>query len=395
MSIKHSRREFIKTSLVFAGILALRGGRKSRIIELASKRVLEMIKGVSEKVNIVWLQGQACSGDTISLLNAVDPSLIEVLEGEVRGLPKVDLKVHPTVMEEWGVARLGWSGSREWDANTILESVAAGEMDPFILVVEGSVEDNSRAGAGYFCSIGETEEGALLFEEWVKKLSKRAVAVVAVGTCAAFGGIPSGKPNPTGARGVADVLGWEWKSKSGIPVVNIPGCPAAGDWMIKALAHLLLTVKGDLPPPKLDEYNRPVFLYGQTVHENCLRGVYYLEGKFSEKYGEEYCMYSKGCKGPISYCPINLSGFVDGVGGCTSCGSPCIGCAMPGFPDSPYSPFLRQLVVPALPIKDAAALAAAIGLALGGLYAYSIRRRKREAEALAEEKPVVKEVKSE
>jgi hydrogenase small subunit len=330
------------------------GGSLDLAENKAIKEINEEITKKDPPVHIVWVQSQTCSGDTISLLNAIDPSLEDVLIGQAIGLPKVLLSFHSTVMLEWGVDHVGARKGRlakEWNAAAILDRVKAGEFDPFILAIEGSVENEETAkrSGGFYCTLGEYDGRILYSEDCVKELSERATVVIAIGTCAAYGGIPAGRPNPTGARGVYDVLGHNWKSKLNIPVINVPGCPAGGDWQVKTFVHLLLTVKGLLSPPELDEFHRPIFLYGQTAHVTCPNGIYYAANRCIEKFGEPYCVFSMGCRGPIAYCPINKYPFVEGVGMCTAYGSPCIGCTMPEFPDEPYEGFLTQLPAPLVP----------------------------------------------
>ncbi len=388
-----SRREFLKTLLVYAAILSMSNlpVKADKTVELASEHVKRVMKGEEDPVHVIWIQGQSCSGDSVALLNAVDPSIVDVLIGQVQGVPPVELDYHPTLMPQWGVDHISeeaGSLARGWDANKIIDDVIDGKYDPYVLVVEGAIpnETTAQKTGGYWCSIGESRGKTYLMEPYLRLLAARAAAVVAIGTCASFGGIPHGKPNPTSTRGVYDVLGHGWKSSLGVPVVNVPGCPAGGDWQVKAIAHLLLTVKGLLPVPELNKYNMPVFLYGQTTHELCPRGVYFGLGKFSEKYGQPLCMFSLGCKGPISNCPINRTGFVEGVGRCTEYGSVCIGCTMPDFPDEPYAPFLKELPTILLPptkpkpevIKTnltAVGAAAIAGAAVGGGIAYFVGAR--------------------
>ena len=392
-----TRRKFLTTSLIYAAVLALaRTTETDAAILKASELIKRIIEGQESPIHLVWIQGQACSGDTVALLNAVEPSLVDVLIGQVQGVPPVELNYHPTVMPQWGVDHLeGPEGptAKAWDANSIIDQASSGALDPFVLIVEGSIptEDEPKAAGGYYCSIGERDEHIYYVEDVLKDLASRAAAVVAIGTCAAFGGIPHGAPNPTGARGVYDVLGRDWKSALGLPVINVPGCPAAGDWQVKTLAHLLLTVKGLLPPPELDEEHRPIFLYGETVHETCSRGAYFGLGQFSKNYGEPLCMFALGCKGPIVHCPMNKTGFVEGVGMCTEYGSPCIGCTEPDFPDEPLAPFLKELPTFLLPAEVAVpeaprteAPAAGVGLIglLGGVAAgYYLAKRKERGES--------------
>ena len=115
--------------------------------------------------------------------------------------------------------------------------------------------------------------------EWIDRLAPKAAAVVAVGTCATYGGIPAMKNNPTGAMGLCDYLGWSWRSKAGIPIVNIPGCPAQGDNITETLMYLVFALAGMAPLPDLDEANRPKWLFERTAHESCNRAAFYESGQ--------------------------------------------------------------------------------------------------------------------
>jgi len=287
-----------------------------------------------DNIHVVWLSGQACTGCTVSLLNATHPSLLDLLTGFLPPAKGITLDYHATIMLP--------SGEQALEA---LKKAESGELDPFVLVVEGAVpdEEKARKEGGYWCMVGEDEEGnPVTFNERLSRLSEKAAAVVCAGTCASFGGIPKGKPNPTGARGVMDFLGRGWRSTLGLPVINVPGCPVHGEHLAEALTCLVLAVRGLLPVPDLDEYHRPKFLFEHTAHENCPRAGLFSDGKNSHAFGEPYCMGLMGCKGPISHCDIPRRGFVEGVGGCPTVGSPCIGCTEPEFPDPPYSPFLSK-----------------------------------------------------
>ncbi len=286
-----------------------------------------------EKINVIWLQGQGCTGCTVSLTGATHPSLLDILGGFLPQASGIVLQYHPTIMLPHGE-----------EALKNLRAAVKGELDPFVLVLEGAIPDEGKAGemGGFWCMIGEENGKFMTFNDWLKRLAERAVAIVAVGTCASYGGIPHGKPNPTGAKGAFQYFGKEWKSKAGLPVVCVPGCPAQGEHVAETLAYLVLAVRGFLPPPALDEYNRPLFLFDKKAHENCPRAGLFAEGKYSEKFGEPYCMGLLGCKGPIAHCDIPRRGFVDGVGGCPTIGSICIGCTEPEFPDEPFSPFFKK-----------------------------------------------------
>ncbi len=287
-----------------------------------------------DKINLIWLQGQGCTGCTVSLTGGTHPNVVDVLTGFMPQIEGISLVYHPTLMATWGE-----------EASQVLKDAGNGRYDPFVLIVEGSVPDEKKAcseGDGYYCSIGDLNGEMLIFSDVLLNLSKRAGAVVSVGTCSSFGGIPHGKPNPTGAKSVLKFLGKDYKSALGLPVINIPGCPPQGEIMIEALGHLVLTARGVLPVPALDEHNRPVFLYGPKAHEVCPRAGYYASGKYSNEFGEAYCMGLLGCKGPITHCLVPARGFVEGVGGCTGVGGICIGCTEPEFPDEPFGPFLKK-----------------------------------------------------
>jgi hydrogenase small subunit len=170
------------------------------------------------------------------------------------------------------------------------------------------------------------------------ELAQKALAVISVGTCASFGGISSGAPNPTGAKSVQEAL-----EEVGIhkPLINVPGCPPHPDWLVGTINTLLLTglpEQGDL-----DAVLRPKAFYGRLVHDNCTRRADFDAGQFAKHTGERGCLYEIGCKGPQTYadCPIRL--WNNGVNWCIGSGAPCIGCVEPGFPDK-LQPMATKMV---------------------------------------------------
>jgi len=144
--------------------------------------------------------------------------------------------------------------------------------------------------------------------------------------------------NPTDAVGMMDFLGKDYRSALGLPVVNLPGCAPQGDNITETIAAVLLFLHGLGPLPEFDELGRPSWLFGETVHRGCTRAGFYEEGKFAEEYGDKECLVEVGCWGPVVQCNINKRGALNGQGGCMNIGAPCIGCTMPGFPDS-FAPF--------------------------------------------------------
>lgn len=289
---------------------------------------------MSEELNLIWLEGQDCAGCTISAKQASNPTLIDVLTGAIPGLDNLKLVFHPTLMFDWGD-----------DATQILVDAMGGKYDPFVLILEGAIPDEAKADPGVFCVIGEHEGKLLMLSDVVKSLADRCAAAVAVGTCASFGGIPHGAPNPTGARGLLDYLGKDWTGALGLPVICVPGCPPRPDNIVQMLGHAVLAARGLAPLPELDEWHRPVEMYGHLMHELCSICGFYAGGVDAHNFGDTGCLGALGCKGIITHCNANT--WADGYGGCTTIGVPCFGCTHPDFPDPPTSPFFAK--APAMP----------------------------------------------
>ena len=285
--------------------------------------------GPLEKVYLFWIVGASCDGCTIAVSGATHPRIEHLLNGVIPGLPRVEL-VHTVLSVESGA---------EWTEN--LRMAAAGELDaPFLICWEGSIMDETLSGEGYFMGLGEDRETGrqITSLEWLDRMAPLAAAVIAVGTCATWGGIPAAIGNPTGAKGVMDHLGKDYRSTLGLPVVNIPGCSPIGDNILETAAAALLFLNGLAPLPEFDELGRPAWLFTETVHRHCPRAGYYEEGVFADNYGDKECLVELGCWGPVVQCNIAERGMIDGHGGCMNMGGICIGCTMPGFPDK-FAPF--------------------------------------------------------
>ncbi|MEO5679046.1 MAG: hydrogenase expression protein HypE, partial [Acidimicrobiales bacterium] len=176
--------------------------------------------GPLSKVYLIWLGGASCEGCTVSVTGATHPRLEQLMTGVIPGLPRVEL-IHSLLSTESGT---------EWIANLLMAE--RGELDaPYIITWEGSVMDESRAGTGAWSGLGEDPRTGrqIPTSVWLDRLAPGAAAVIAVGTCAAWGGIPAAAGNPTGAMGLTDNLGAGYRSTAGVPVVNIPGCAPLGD----------------------------------------------------------------------------------------------------------------------------------------------------------------------
>lgn len=283
-----------------------------------------------ETLYVVWLAGGSCDGCSISVLGATKPSLESLLTGTVPAMPKLVL-MHTALSVESGY---------EYIEN--IKRCERGEWWPYVVVVEGSVPDEKKAGEGFWIAIGEDETGRpITTVEWIDRLCPGAAATIAIGTCATWGGIPAAENNPTGAMGLMDHLGPDYRSAFGLPVINIPGCAPIGDNFTETVAAVLFFLQGIAPLPEFDELGRPAWLYGETVHRRCGRAGYYEEGVFAEEYGSEKCLVELGCWGPVVQCNMVSRGAINGFGGCMNMGGICIGCTMPGFPDK-FSPLYTK-----------------------------------------------------
>ena len=287
-----------------------------------------------EEVHILWIsEGMSCDGDTVSVTAATLPSIEDVLLGNIPGLPKVHL--HNKVLSP---------ATGGEDFLKVFRDAANEELDaPFVLVIEGSIPNENINGDGYWTSFGNDEATGepLTLNWWIDRLAPRAWAVVGAGTCATYGGIHAMAGNPTGCMGLADYLGWDFRSWAGIPIVNVPGCPVQPDNFMETVTWLLYQAAGLSPMIPLDEQLRPTWLFGKTVHEGCDRAGYYEQGDFARDYNSPKCQVKIGCWGPVVNCNVTKRGWMDGLGGCPNVGGICIGCTMPGFPDK-FMPFMDE-----------------------------------------------------
>ena len=266
-----------------------------------------------------------------SITAATEPSIEDIILGSVPGLPKVHLH-NPVLAYEVGDEFLEW-----------FHKADRGELENFVLVVEGSIPNEHLSGDGYWAAMGtDAATGQpIKTTEWIDRLAPKALGVVAAGTCATYGGIHAMKGNPTGCMGIADYLGWDWKSKAGLPIVNVPGCPVQPDNFMETLLYLLRQLAGLAPMIPLDNALRPKWLFGMTVHQGCDRAAYYEQADFTHEYGSRKCLVKIGCWGPVVKCNVPKRGWIAGIGGCPNVGGICIGCTMPGFPDK-FMPFMDE-----------------------------------------------------
>ena len=283
------------------------------------------------EAHVIWMTtGLGCDGDSVAMTSAVDPSLEDIVTQAIPGMPKVIVH-NPVLAYENGEEFMqAW-----YDAE-------AGELDPFVLVVEGSIPNEDLSGEGYWAAMGTDRDTGqpITTNEWIDRLAPQAAIVMAVGTCATYGGIPAMKNNPTGAMGLRDHLGHGWRSRLGHPIVNLPGCPAQPDNITETLLYLVLQLAGTTAPIALDDQGRPAWLFERTAHEVCNRAGFAEQGDYADRLGDDAsCLVKFGCKGPVVKCNVPARGWMNGIGGCPNVGGICIACTMPGFPDK-YLPLM-------------------------------------------------------
>ncbi len=271
------------------------------IVNLAIK---ELQNNKKDKINLIWLEATGCSGNIISLLNAENPDVMYLLQ------EMVSLKYNNSLMAAEG----------EKAFKQFLDTLDT----EFILVVEGAVSTKDN---GLYNIIARYQGKAITAMEAVNLAGEKAKYVLAVGTCASYGGISAARPNPSNSISVAEFLKRE--------VIRIPGCPSHPDWVIGTIANLIAF--GNL---ELDSKNRPIMFYSITIHDHCPRRSYFDKGIFATKLGDLECMFKLGCRGPITRtdCPMRQwNGYVNWPIGANT---PCIGCAGESFPDG-MEPFVR------------------------------------------------------
>src|SRR5450755_992781 len=210
-------------------------------------RITQKAPAVKE-VHILWITaGLGCDGDSVSITAATQPSIEDVILGAIPGLPKVHLH-NPVLAYENGDEFLKY-----WYL------AAEGKLNPFVLVVEGSIPNEKIKKEGYWAALGtDSKTGQPIpTNTWIDRLAPKALAVMGAGTCATYGGIHAMQGNPTGCMGLSDYLGPNWRSKGNIPIVNIPGCPVQPDSFSETLLYLLYQANGLAPMIPLDEMLRP------------------------------------------------------------------------------------------------------------------------------------------
>jgi len=347
-----SRRSFLKFCAATASMMAMSPAMIPKIAQALES---------ARRPSVIWLSFQECTGCTESLTRAHTATIESLI------FDSISLDYHHTLQAASGAA-----------AEEAREEAMKENWGKYLLVVDGSIPTKDM---GYSTIAGMSNLDMFL------QTAAGAAAIISVGTCAAFGGIPHANPNPTGAYSVYDIIkmygdsdvksashasidnnsGGSLKDK---PVITVPGCPPIPVVITGVLTHYLTF--GTIP--ELDHLGRPKAFYGQSIHDRCYRRPYYDKGLFAETFDDEgakkgWCLYKLGCKGPTTYNACATTKWNNGTSFPIESGHPCLGCSEPDFWDG--GSFYKALSIPTFDIPTtavyAAAGAAAAGVALGGL----------------------------
>lgn len=324
-----SRRTFLKFCISTASFLALAPSMSSVI----AKQLLK-----ARRPSVIYLSFQECTGCLESLTRSYTPSIENMI------FNMISLDYDDTLMAA--------AGKQSEDA---LDTAIKENYGHYLVIVDGSVPlghggiYNTQAGKSAVQILTDTARGA--------------AAIVCVGTCSSFGGIPYANPNPTGAVPVSDII----KDK---PIINVPGCPPIPAVITGTLVHYVT-----MGIPALDDRHRPLAFFGNTIHDRCYRRPFFDAGKFAKTFDDEgarngWCLYELGCKGPTTYNACATIKWNEGTSFPIQSGHPCIGCSAPDFWDrngSFYAPLSASLIGSVAPIGEAGGVGAAVGAGAAAL----------------------------
>ncbi|OGT16920.1 MAG: Ni/Fe hydrogenase [Gallionellales bacterium RIFCSPHIGHO2_02_FULL_57_16] len=344
-----SRRSFLKFCAAMASLMALPPGSATAIAAALAQ---------AKRPSVIWLSFQECTGCTESLTRSHSPTLESLI------FDMISLDYHHTLQAASGFA-----------AEKSRDDAMKEYYGKYLLLVDGSIP--TKNGGAYSTIAGRSNLDLL------QEAAKGAAAIVAVGTCAAFGGLPMARPNPTGAVAVSDLI----KDK---PIINISGCPPIPAVITGVLAHYLTF--GELPA--LDELGRPKAFYAETIHDRCYRRPFYDQGKFAKTFDDEgarngWCLYELGCKGPTTRNACTTTKWNGGAGFPIEAGHGCLGCSEPNFWDA--GSFYTPLSAPTADITTVAKIAAVAGVGAAVALGALDRAKKRQAQQ-AHEKLTVKDL---
>ncbi len=298
-----NRREFLGLSAKLAALMGLGSPAVPKIAH-----ALESL--ASDTPPVLWLQAQSCSGCSVSMLNSESPGLAELLTRHI------SLVFHATLSAATGEMAMDI-------VHRIMEN--SRESGGYLLAVEGSIPEKMPN----VCMMGEESMNDL-----ISRAAKPAKAVIAVGTCASFGGIPGAENNPTGAVSLPVFLKNRGIAKT---LITVPGCPAHSEWIVGTFAYLL---KFGIPPR--DKNGRPDMFFSRLVHDQCPRFADYERENFAATFSENGCLFKLGCLGPNTHADCTIRYWNSRTSSCITAGGPCIGCASEEFARKASFPFYRK-----------------------------------------------------
>ncbi len=284
-------------------------------------------------MNVLWLQSAGCGGCTMSLLCAEAPNVFDLLAGA-----GIRFLWHPALSLETGA-----------EVQRLLAAIEAGEVALDVLCIEGSIATGPK-GTGRYHILSGTGVPLL---DWVRRLAPLARDVVAVGTCATYGGITTAGGNPSESVGVqydgahpGGALPAAFRARSGLPVINVAGCPTHPDWVTETL---LMLAAGALGAGALDALGRPRFYADHLVHHACPKNEFYEYKASARDLSELGCMMEHlGCIGTQAVGDCNIRPW-NGGGSCTRGGYPCINCTAPEF-EEPRHIFTETPKIAGIPV---------------------------------------------
>jgi len=331
-----SRRGFLQFCTALTSLMALPPGMAQRVAAALES---------AQRPSVIWLSFQECTGCTEALTRSHSPTIEDLI------FDVISLDYHHTLQAASGTA-----------AEHAREQAIAAHQGDYLLVVDGSIPLGNK---GYSTIAGISNVDMLL------ESARGAAAIVAVGSCAAFGGIPQAAPNPTGAVPVSKLIRHK-------PVINVSGCPPIPVVIAGVLAHYL-TFKSI---PKLDVHGRPVAFYGQTIHDRCYRRPFYERAQFADSFDDTgakqgWCLYKLGCKGPVTYNACAVAKWNQAVSFPIESGHGCIGCSEPNFWDQ--GGFYRALPQGDWGSPGNLAVAGVAGAAVAGGAALLARQKQQKA----------------
>ena len=284
-------------------------------------------------MNLLWLQASGCGGCTMSLLCAENPNVFDTLADA-----GITVLWHPALSVGTGA-----------EVRALLERITQGEISLDLLCIEGAIARGPR-GTGRYQMLTGTGHSMM---HWVQMLAPRARHVVAVGSCAAFGGVTTAGDNPSDAVGIqyegshiGGLLAPDFQDQTGLPVINVAGCPTHPGWVLETL---MLLSAGALHGQDLDGYARPRFFADHLVHHGCPKNEFYEYKASARDLSDMGCMMEHlGCVGTQAVGDCNIRPW-NGSGSCTSGGYPCINCTAPEF-ENPRHAFTQTPKIAGIPV---------------------------------------------